>query len=61
MTPLPWEEERRTTVDFISDVCGRIDDAMNPLPNHPQAAWWPREGVTLGVRQALQGVGHRAF
>ena len=50
-----------TTVDFISDLFCRIDEAMKSLPKHPQAALWPSEVVTLGVLHALKGVGNRAF
>ena len=58
---MPLEEERMTTVDFISDLFCRIDEAMKSLPKHPQAALWPSEVVTWGVLHALKGVGNRAF
>jgi hypothetical protein len=56
-----WEGEHMTTVAFITAVCCRVDEPMKAVPNHPQATLWPSEVVTLGLRHALQGVGHRAF
>jgi len=50
-----------TTEDFISELFCRIDDALKPMPKHPQAGLWPSEVVTLGVLFALKGVGNRAF
>ena len=50
-----------TTLDFITDLFCRIDDAMRAVPKHPQAQLWPSEIVTLGILHALKGVGNRAF
>jgi hypothetical protein len=50
-----------TTVDFITDLFCRIDEAMRAFRKHPQAHLWPSEVVTLGVLHALKGVGNRAF
>lgn len=50
-----------TTIDFITDLFCRIDDAMRAVPKHPQAQLWPSEIVTLGILHALKGVGNRAF
>jgi hypothetical protein len=50
-----------TTVDFITDLFCRIDDAMTEVPKHPQASLYPGELVTIGVLFALKGVGPRAF
>jgi hypothetical protein len=50
-----------TTIDFITDLFCRIDDAMRAFPKHPQACLWPSEVVTLGILHALKGVGNRAF
>jgi hypothetical protein len=49
------------TVDFITELFCRIDDAMPNVPKHPQAHLYPSELVTLGVLFALKGVGERAF
>ena len=49
-----------TTVDFITDLFGRIDEPMQDTPKHSQAALWPSEVTTLGVLHALKGVGNRA-
>jgi hypothetical protein len=50
-----------TTIDFITELFCRVDDQMTDLPKHPQAILWPSEVVTLGLLQALKGVGNRAF
>ena len=50
-----------TTVDFITILFCKIDDAMRAEPKHPQASLYPSELVTLGVLYALKGVGERAF
>jgi hypothetical protein len=50
-----------TTVDFITELFCRIDDAMKGVQKHPQARLYPSEIVTLGVLFALKGVGNRQF
>lgn len=50
-----------TTVDFITELFCRIDDAMRDVPKHAQALLYPSEIVTLGILFALKGVGNRAF
>lgn len=50
-----------TTLDFITALFCRIDDQMPMITTHPQARLWPSELVTLGILQALKGVGNRAF
>lgn len=50
-----------TTVDFITELFCRIDDAMKEVPKHPQSHLYPSEVVTLGVLFALKGGGSRAF
>lgn len=50
-----------TTQDFIIELFCRVDDQMREVPKHPQAKLWPSEVVTLGLLQALKGVGNRAF
>jgi hypothetical protein len=50
-----------TTIDFISELFRRVDDQMKNVPKHSQANLWPSEVVTLGLLQALKGVGNRAF
>ena len=50
-----------TTVDFITELFYRIDDAMVDIPKHPQSRLYPSEIVTLGVLFALKGGGSRAF
>ena len=50
-----------TTVDFITELICRIDDAMIDVPKHPQSLLVPSEIVTLGVLFALKGGGSRAF
>ena len=49
------------TVDFITELFCRIDDAMATVRKHPQARLYPSELVTLGVLFALKGGGERAF
>jgi len=49
------------TVDFITELFCRIDDAMVSVRKHPQALLYPSELVTLGVLFALKGGGERAF
>ena len=50
-----------STVDFITELFCRIDDAMRDVPKHAQALLYPSEIVTLGLLFALKGVGTRAF
>lgn len=50
-----------TTIDFITELFCRVDDAMTDSRKHPQALLWPSEIVTLGLLHALKGVGNRAF
>ena len=50
-----------TTVDFIIALFYEVDEHMQDIPKHPQAVLWPSEIVTLGLLQALKGVGNRAF
>lgn len=50
-----------TTVDFITELFCRTDDAMQDVAKHPQANLYPSELVTIGLLHALKGVGQRAF
>ena len=50
-----------TTDDLIIELFCRIDDQMQTVPQHAQAALWPSEVVTIGCLFALKGVGGRAF
>lgn len=50
-----------TTLDFITELFCRVDDAMTEVGKHSQAVLWPSEIVTLGMLHALKGVGNRAF
>jgi hypothetical protein len=50
-----------TTIDFITELFCRIDDAMLNAKQHSQANLRPSEVVTLAVLFALKGVGNRAF
>ena len=50
-----------TTLDFITELFCRVEDAMPDVPKHPQARLYPSELVTLGILFALKGVGPRAF
>ena len=50
-----------TTVEFITELFWRIDDAMRDLPKHPHASRHPREGVTLAFMLASKGGGNRPF
>lgn len=49
-----------TTLDFITELFCRIDDAMRDVPKHPQANLYPSERVTWGMLFAIKGVGERA-
>ena len=50
-----------TTLDFITDLFCRVDDAMREVAKHSQAKLYPSEIVTVGLLFALKGVGPRAF
>ena len=50
-----------TTIDFITELFCKVDNAMTDVAKHPQAALYPSEIVTLGLLFALKGVGERAF
>jgi hypothetical protein len=50
-----------TTLDFITDLFYRVDNAMRDVPKHRQSKLYPSEIVTLGILFALKGVGPRAF
>ena len=50
-----------TTVDFISELFCRVDNAMPKAKKHSQASLFPSEVVTLAILFALKGVGNRAF
>lgn len=50
-----------TTVDFITELFCRVDDAMTDVPRHSQAKLAPSEIVTLALLWALKGSGQRAF
>lgn len=50
-----------TTVDFITELFCRVDDALQEVPKHSQARLYPSEVVTLGLLYALTGKGQRAF
>ena len=49
------------TLDFITELFCRVDDAMINVAKHSQAHLHPSEVVTLGLLFALKGVGNRAF
>jgi hypothetical protein len=55
------EKNRMTTIDFITELFCRIDEAMADVPKHPQASLYPSEVVTLAFLFAMKGVGNRAF
>jgi len=44
-----------TTIDFITELFCRIDDAMTDNRKHPQAVLWPSEIVALGLLHTLKG------
>lgn len=50
-----------TTIDFITELFCRVDDAMTGVPKHNQASLCPSETVTLGLLFALKGGSGRAF
>jgi hypothetical protein len=50
-----------TTLDFITELFCRIDDALSDVAKHPQAVLYPSEVVTMAFLFAIKGVGNRAF
>lgn len=50
-----------TTVDFITALFCRGDDAMTAVTKHLQAKLYPSEVVTVALLFALKGVGDRPF
>jgi len=50
-----------STVDFITELFYRVDEAMSNIPKHPQAHLYPSEVVTLSLLFVLKGGGERAF
>jgi hypothetical protein len=50
-----------STVDFITALFYRVDEAMSDIPQHPQARLSPSEVVTLSLLFVLKGGGERAF
>lgn len=50
-----------STLDFITELFCRVDDAMRDVPKHSQADLSPSEVVTLGLLFSIKGVGNRAF
>jgi hypothetical protein len=55
------ENNPMTTVDFITELFCRVDDAMTEVSKHSQANLYPSELTTMGLLYALKGVGQRAF
>ena len=50
-----------TTIDFITQLFCRVDDALVGIKKHSQARLYPSEIVTLGLLFALKGGSQRAF
>jgi hypothetical protein len=50
-----------STLDFITELYCRVDEAMIGVPKHSQSKLYPSEIVTLGILFSLKGVGDRAF
>ena len=50
-----------STEDFIIELFCRVDDQMQDVKKHSQAALYPSEVVTLALLFALKGRGNRAF
>src|SRR5437879_11203687 len=61
VTSFPGEESRMMTVEFITALFYEVDEQLGAIPTHPEAHLWPSEVGTLGLLQALKGVGNRAF
>src|SRR5262249_18376645 len=55
------EDPPMTTLDLVTELFFRIDEAMKDVPKHAQAALYPREVVTLAFMFAIKGVGTRPF
>ncbi len=50
-----------STLDFITELFCRVDDAMRDVAKHSQASLYPSEVVTLGLLGllfAIKGVGN---
>ena len=45
-----------TTLDFITELFCRVDDAMRDVPKHSQAKLYPSEIVTLAILFALKPI-----
>jgi len=50
-----------TTVELITALFYAVDEQIGAIATPPEAHLWPREVVTLGLVQALKGVGTRPF
>jgi hypothetical protein len=50
-----------TTLDLVTELFCRIDEAMKDVPKHAQASLYPSEVVTLAFMFAIKGVGNRSF
>jgi hypothetical protein len=50
-----------TTIDFITELFCRVDDAITNVQKHSQANLCPSETVTLGLLFAFKGGSTRAF
>jgi hypothetical protein len=50
-----------TTVEFITELFYRVDNAMPNAPKHSQANLFPNAVVTIAILFALKGVGNRPF
>ena len=50
-----------TTIDFITELFCRADDAMEGVPKHSQSKLYPSEILTLGLLFVLKGKSERAF
>ena len=50
-----------TTVEFITELFYRVDNAMPDAHKHSQANLFPSEVVTIAILFALKGVGNRPF
>jgi hypothetical protein len=48
------------TVEWITALFYEVDAQMRTIPTHLEIHLWPSEVVTLGLLQALKGVGNRA-
>ena len=46
-----------TTQDFITELFCKVHDQMQELPKHSQAHLWPSEVTTIGLLQAIKGIG----